>query len=246
VAICTPPDVRCAIALDAIAAGKHVLLEKPPFATLGAFRRVQQAAGRAGVTLLGGWHSQFNLAVDRARAILANEEVAALEMIWNEDVAVYHPGQAWIWQAGGFGVFDAGVNGLSILTDIVPEPLVVRAATLRVPAGAQSPIAVDIDFAGARAEDRLHAGMDWRTPTAERSIAIETRSGRRLWMPNSGRRLELDGAVLIDEENLEYRRIYDRFAELIASGGSQLDEAPLAVVADAWLVGRTVADDTVI
>jgi len=96
------------------------------------------------------------------------------------------------------------------------------------------------------AEDRLHVGMDWRTPTAERSIAIETRSGRRLWMPNSGRRLELDGAVLIDEENLEYRRIYDRFAELIASGESQLDEAPLAVVADAWLVGRTVADDTVI
>jgi D-galactose 1-dehydrogenase len=246
VAICTPPDVRCAIALDAIAAGKHVLLEKPPFATLGAFRRVRQAAGRAGVTLLGGWHSQFNLAVDRAREILADEEVAGLEMIWNEDVAVYHPGQAWIWEAGGFGVFDAGVNGLSILTDIVPEPLVVRAATLRVPAGAQSPIAVDIDFAGARAEDRLHVGLDWRSPTAERSIAIETRSGRRLWMPNSGRRLELDGAVLVDEENLEYRRIYDRFAELIASGESQLDEAPLVVVADAYLIGRTVADDTVI
>jgi len=30
VAICTPPGVRGQIALDAIAAGKHVMLEKPP------------------------------------------------------------------------------------------------------------------------------------------------------------------------------------------------------------------------
>jgi D-galactose 1-dehydrogenase len=246
VAICTPPDVRCRIALDAIAAGKHVLLEKPPFSTLGEFRRARLAAERAGVTLLGGWHSQFNVSVDRARDILAGQRVAKLEMVWNEDFTVYHAGQEWIWQAGGFGVLDAGVNGLSILTEILPEPMVVRAATLKIPRGAQTPIAVDIDFAGAHDEDRLHAGMDWRTPTAERSIEIVTRSGQRLWMPNSGRRLELDGTVLVDEDNMEYPRIYDRFAKLIASGGSQLDEAPLVVVADTWLIGRTVPDDTAI
>ena len=246
VVIATPPDIRCRIALDAIAAGKHVLLEKPPFATLAEFRLVRQAAARAGVTLLGGWHSQFNQAVDRAREILADQEVAGLEMVWNEDVTVFHPGQDWIWQPGGFGVFDAGVNGISILTSIIPQPLVVRAATMRIPHGAQTPIAVDIEFAGLRAVDRLHVGMDWRTPTAERTIEITTRAGQRLWMPNSGRRLELDGTVLVDAENVEYPRIYDRFAELIDRGESQLDEWPLVVVADAYLVGRTLADDTVI
>jgi D-galactose 1-dehydrogenase len=243
VAICTPPDVRGRIALDVIAAGKHVLLEKPPFSTLGAFRQVRLAAERAGVTLLGGWHSQFNLAVERARDFLADQQVASLEMVWNEDVAVYHPDQEWIWQAGGFGVFDAGVNGISILTRILPDPLVVRAATLRIPDGAQTPIAVEIDFAGLREEDRLHAGMDWRTPTAERTIAIVTRSGHHLRMPNSGRRLEIDGTVLVDEANLEYPHIYDRFAELIAGGKSQLDEWPLVVVADAYLIGRTLPAD---
>jgi D-galactose 1-dehydrogenase/L-arabinose 1- dehydrogenase len=44
-----------------------------------------------------------------------------------------------------------------------------------------------------------------------------------MWIPNSGRRLEVDGTVLVDEENLEYPRIYDRFAELIGRGESQLD-----------------------
>ena len=245
VAICTPPEGRSAIALDAIAAGKHVLLEKPPFATLAEYRLVRQAARRGGVSLLGAWHSQFNPAVERARDILADEQVAGLEMIWNEDVAVYHPGQEWIWQPGGFGVFDAGINGISILTQTLPEPLVVRAATLRIPRHAHTPIAVDIEFAAPRQGDRLHAEMDWRVKDAERSIAVLTRSGHRLWMPNSGRRLELDGTVLCDDRNLEYQRIYDRFAELIASGESQLDEKPLAVVADAYLIGRTLADDTV-
>lgn len=246
VAICTPPEGRSAIALNAIAAGKHVLLEKPPFATLAEFRLVRQVAQRAGVSLLGAWHSQFNPAVERAREILADQQVAELEMIWNEDVTVYHPGQEWIWRPGGFGVFDAGINGISILTRILPEPLVVRAANLHIPRRAQTPIAVDITFAGAREHDRLHAVMDWRVATAERSITILTRSGRRLLLPNSGRRLEVDGNVIHDDKNLEYPRIYDRFAELISRGESQLDEEPLAVVADAYLLGRMLSDDTAI
>jgi D-galactose 1-dehydrogenase len=246
VAICTPPDVRCRIALDAIAAGKHVLLEKPPFSTLGEFRRVRLAAERAGVALLGGWHSQFNLAVERARGILADQQVAKLKMIWNEDVTVFHPGQEWIWKAGGFGVFDAGINGLSILTRILPEPLVVCAATMWVPSRSQTPIAAKIEFAGSREGDSLNVEMDWRTPTAERSIEVVTRAGRRLWMPNSGRHLEVDGTVLVDEGNVEYPRIYDRFAELIDSGECQLDEWPLVVVADAYLIGRTLSTDDAI
>ncbi len=34
VALCQPPQARCAAALAAIAAGRHVFLEKPPGATL--------------------------------------------------------------------------------------------------------------------------------------------------------------------------------------------------------------------
>jgi D-galactose 1-dehydrogenase len=238
VVICTPPDIRWRIALDAIAAGKHVLLEKPPFSTLGDFRRIRLAAERAGVTVMGVWHCQFNLAVDRARDFLAHEEVAKLNMIWDEDVAVTHPGQNWIWGVGGFGVFDNLINGISILTKILREPLVVRAATLWVPKGAQGPVSVEIDFAAPRDEDQWHARSNWRAPGPDRTLEIVTRSGHRLWMPKTCRCLELDGTVLIDEENLEYPRIYDRFAQLIDSGKSDLDERPLTVVADCYLIGN--------
>jgi hypothetical protein len=64
-------------------------------------------------------------------------------------------------------------------------------------------------------------------------------------MPNGGRRLEIDGTVVVDEENVEYPHIYDRFAELIVARESQLDEWPLVVVADAYLIGRMVAGEAV-
>jgi len=241
VAICTPPDVRCRIALDAIAAGKHVLLEKPPFSTLGEFRLVRRAAEHAGVTLMVSWHSRFGLAVERAREILADQQVARLEMIWKEDAAAIHADKGWMWRTGGFGVLDFGINGISILTRILPMPLVVRAATLWTPDRAQTPVAAEIDFAGLREEDRLHAEINWRSTTEIRTIEIVTRAGRRLWMPITGHRLEVDGIVLADEGNLEYQRLYDRFAELIASGESELDDSPLIVVADVCLIGRRLS-----
>jgi D-galactose 1-dehydrogenase len=242
VAICTPPGVRGQIALDAIAAGKHVMLEKPPASTLGELRRVRLAAERAGVTLFAGWHSRFGLGVERAREALADQQVASLEMIWKENAAVIHPDQHWMWKVGGFGVFEFGINGLSILTRILPEPLVVRAATLRLPAGSQTPIAVAIDFYGSREGDRMHAEMDWRSPE-ERTIEIVTRSGRRVWMNRTGLHLEVDGTVLVDEPNLEYGRMYDRFAALIDKGESEVDEEPLVLVADMCLLGQRLPAD---
>ena len=244
VAICTPPDVRCRIALDAIAAGKHVLLEKPPFPTLGELRLVREAAERAGVTLMVSWHSRFGLAVERAREILRAEQVAGLEMIWKEDAATIHADKGWMWKTGGFGVLDFGINGISILTRILPMPLVVRAATLRIPDGSQTPIAAEIDFAGLRSEDRLHADIDWRSTTEIRTIEVVTRTGRRVWLPITGHRLEVDGTVLADEGNLEYRRLYDRFAALIASGESELDDSPMIAVADVCLIGRRLSAGT--
>ena len=241
VAICTPPDMRCRIALDAIAAGKHVLLEKPPFSTLGEFRLVQLAAKLAGVTIMASWHSRFGIAVERARRILADQQVASLRMIWKEDVLATHSNKGWMWTIGCFGVLDFGINGISILTRILPMPLVVHAATLWMPDGSQTPIAGEIDFTGLRDKDHLHVEMDWRSKTETRSIEIVTRTGMRLWMPITGHHLEVDGVVLADEGNLEYRRLYERFAELVGSGKSEMDNSPLIVVADACLIGRRLS-----
>lgn len=235
VAICTPPIVRHAIARAALEAGFHVLLEKPPAATLGEIEHLERVARSCGRTLFAAWHSQHAAAVPAAAAFLAGRRVTALEISWREDVRKWHPGQEWIWAPGGFGVFDPGINALSIATRILPEPLFVREAELLVPANRQAPIAARLAFAG----ERFAAAMDWRHAEGEEwTIRVETGDGAVVELRDGGARLLVDGAEQPAEGPGEYPALYDRFATLVAGRRSEVDREPLRIVADAFLIGR--------
>ena len=135
--LCQPPQVRGSTRrATALLAGKHVFLEKPPGATLsrgrGAGRTRRASAGRHAVRQSG--IRARPPASRRARQWLAERGASdRCTITWKEDVRVWHPGQAWIWEPGGFGVFDPGINALSILTEILPEPLRLIAAELDMP-----------------------------------------------------------------------------------------------------------------
>lgn len=235
VAVCTPPRVRHGIARDCLAAGRHVLLEKPPAATLSELVDLERLAAREGRVLYATWHSRHAAAIEAARARLAGGKVRRLSVIWKEDVRRWHPGQEWIWAAGGFGVFDPGINALSIVTRIMPEPLFVRAAELFFPANRDAPIAATLDLGDGRA-----AEFDWRqTGDQTWEIAVET-DAFRLKLANGGSRLEIDGALIADEPPAEYEAIYERFAALLRDNRSDVDADPFRLVADAFMVGRRV------
>jgi predicted dehydrogenase len=76
VAICTPPQGRHAIVCKALEAGLHVLLEKPPGATVGEVADLAARRGD-GVTLFTSWHSREAAGVEAARAWLAGRTVTA-------------------------------------------------------------------------------------------------------------------------------------------------------------------------
>ena len=238
VAICTPPAARFAIACDALAAGKHVLLEKPPVATAGELDFLQRLAVAQGCVLFTAWHSQHNPTVERARAVLADREVIALRIDWKEDVEKYHPGQAWIWEPGGFGVFDSGINGLSILSHLFGDALFVRSASLMYAAGRQAPIAANVAFSLDGRSDGFCGEFDWRSGRAEqREIRIQT-TGGSLELTGSGDRLVVDGSEVISRPRDEYPAIYARFDALLRDCRSEVDGTPLRLVADAFLVGH--------
>ena len=100
VALCTPPQVRYDLATLALKRGIHVFLEKPPGATLAEVDVLQERARKTGSTLFAAWHSRFAAGVAPARAWLADRHVSKVEIVWREDVRVWHPGQAWIWEHG--------------------------------------------------------------------------------------------------------------------------------------------------
>ncbi|MDF0488019.1 Gfo/Idh/MocA family oxidoreductase [Sphingomonas sp. H39-1-10] len=236
IALCTPPQVRYDLAAHALARGIHVLLEKPPGATLAEVDALEARAVKTGASLFTAWHSRFAAGVAPARAWLAERRIERVSIIWREDVRVWHPGQAWIWEPGGLGVFDPGINALSIATHILPRPFFLRSGTIAIPANRAAPIAADLSFSDSAGAE-IHLDLDWRQTGAQSwDIIVETDAGTC--------RLSRGGAVLTlpsgDEhhEDREYRGLYARFATLIRSGRSDIDTGPLKLVADAFLRAR--------
>jgi len=237
VALCTPPQGRHAQAAAALKAGKHVLLEKPPGATVSELGPLVAAARQTGRTLFATWHSRFAPAVEPARAFLANRRIKSVVVEWKEDVRVWHPRQAWIWEAGGFGVLDPGINAVSIMTHILPRPFFLTRSELAFPRNRAAPIAADLSFSDDTGVP-IHVEFDWRqTGPQTWDIRVETDAGR-LVLSSGGSRLVHDDRILVDEKQAEYRGIYRRFIELIGNGASDVDLSPLAHVADAFMLGR--------
>lgn len=237
VSLCTPPQVRRAQAAAALAAGKHVMLEKPPGTGVAELDPLIAMAAEAKRTLFATWHSRHAPAVEPARQWLSKRRLKSVHINWKEDVRVWHPGQSWIWEPGGLGAFDPGINALSILTKILPKPVFVTAAELAFPANCQAPIAAsltltDIDGLVVTAE------FDFRqTGPQSWDILVETDQGR-LTLSAGGRVMTIDGNKVAEAPDEEYRELYRRFVELAATGASDVDLAPLRLVADAFLLGR--------
>jgi predicted dehydrogenase len=238
-AITTPPGPRFDIARTCIARGLHLLLEKPPCATLGEVEELCRLADAGGTTLFTTWHAQHNGGVAAAKKLIAGQRIRSMHITWHEDVHKWHPGQQWVFEPGGFGVFDPGINALSVASAILPAPLFVREGTLFYPENAHTPIAAELSFTSPAADGPLSASFDWRkTDGEEWTIEIETADGARLKLLDGGARLLLNGDEVAASGTGEYPDLYARFAELIDCRTSQVDVEPLRLVADALLVGR--------
>jgi predicted dehydrogenase len=239
VAITTPPGPRTEIAMECAAAGLHVLLEKPPTVTLGESQELSAIAEREDITMFAAWHARHNPAVLAAADLLAGKRIAAMRMTWHEDVRKWHPGQDWIWQPGGFGVFDPGINALSIATAIFPGALFVKSAELHIPENAQTPITVEAELASPAADGPLACSLDWRRSEGEEwTIAVETSDGLDLRLERGGAALVVNGQAQSCAGRGEYPSIYAHFLDLIDNRRSDIDVAPLRLVADCLLVGR--------
>jgi predicted dehydrogenase len=236
VAITTPPGPRYEIARECIARGLHVLMEKPPTATLSEVDELSCLAEAKGVTLFATWHARYNPAVTAAARALAGKCISRVEIIWHEDVFKWHPGQKWIWEPGGFGVFDPGINAFSILTAIFPGSLFVRAAELSFPENSQTPVAAEIDFASDVADGPLHCSLDWRRSEGEEwTITLSTTDGLEVKLTDGGARLMLGGTEQNALKSGEYADIYREFVDLIDERRSSVDVRPLRLVADCLL-----------
>ncbi len=234
VSLCLPPVPRFQAAQAVLRAGRHLMLEKPPGATLSEVHILRDLAQAQGVTLYASWHSRMAHAVAAAKAWLAGRVIHEGRITWREDVRKWHPGQDWIFQAGGMGVFDPGINALSILTEILPMPVHVTAAELDFPQNRQAPIAARLSLSHGIAADfdfRQQGPQTW-------DMEFQTDAGQ-LALRLGGNLLEIDGHPATGEASImgEYPALYARMAALVRKGASDVDLSPMVLTADAFTLG---------
>jgi predicted dehydrogenase len=92
--VCTPIHTHAELALTAAAAGSHVLLEKPPTATLAGFKQLQRGIAATGRACQVAFPSLGSRAVPYVRALIASNAVGDVVGIgaagaWQRDAAYY-------------------------------------------------------------------------------------------------------------------------------------------------------------
>ena len=136
VAIATDSGSHAELALAAIEAGCHVMVEKPMALSLGDAARMIEAARQKGVLLSVCHQNRFNPAVEAlTRAISSQSFVrishAAIQIRWHRDQS-YYSQAAWrgTWEKDGGALMNQGIHAIDLLCmSLGGRPLEVFAYT---------------------------------------------------------------------------------------------------------------------
>ena len=141
VVIAVPPRYHLTLTLAALAARKHVLVEKPAYLTMEDYETVVAARDRAGRVVLVGENDHYKpLAVHLRKLIAAG---ALGEMVFAHFTTIAHKLKtADDWRndeemAGGDAFFEEGIHWLHLANSLGPR--IVEARGFRPPASREGP-----------------------------------------------------------------------------------------------------------
>lgn len=125
VVVAVPPKFHLNLTLQALAAGKHVLVEKPAFLTMGDYEVVRDARDRAGRVVLVGENDHYKPLAVKLRQLLANGVIG--EMVFGQFSTVARRLKAADdWRndesmAGGDAFFEEGIHWLHLAGSLGPK-----------------------------------------------------------------------------------------------------------------------------
>lgn len=237
VALCTPPHARLELCERLVGLPCAILLEKPPFASVSAAKYVREQALLSKQPIFAAWHSRFAAQMSSAMAWARIHPLKRGTIVWRENPVKWHPGQTWLWQPGGLGVFDPGINALSMLTALYPVSWTVRDPRFKVPSNSQTPIAADFELMVSSAT--VQVSFEFHNSNDEVwLIRLEAIDGEVLELSDGGAALSVNGVSVENVSTSEYIGVYRRFGELVRSRQTEFDISPLEIVADAFLLAK--------
>jgi predicted dehydrogenase len=124
VVVAVPPRFHLDLTLQALAAGKHVLVEKPAFLRMEDYDAVQQARQRAGRVVLVGENDHYKPLAVKLRQLLAERAIGDLVFAHYSTIARKLK-SADDWRndetmAGGDAFFEEGIHWLHLAGSLGP------------------------------------------------------------------------------------------------------------------------------
>jgi predicted dehydrogenase len=133
--IATPPGAHASYAVQAAAAGKHVLSEKPLAANVEQAAQMVEACRRGGVLLMTAYRKFFEPSCVYLKKLIQSGELGRVDVIHTAFSELFTPGTSLAWLvdpklAGGGPLMDLGIYCVNTTRWLVKEdPIEVSAQT---------------------------------------------------------------------------------------------------------------------
>ena len=118
--VATPPDSHLELTLKAIAAGKHVIVEKPPFFHASDFDLVETERRETGVQVMVAENYFYKPMLRTLRQILGTDVIGDIKFMFFNATKTQKTGD---WrdeavQAGGGALFEGGIHWVNFLSNL--------------------------------------------------------------------------------------------------------------------------------
>jgi len=192
VSVLTPHPFHASVAIAAVEAGSHVLVEKPLAVTVSEADRMIDAATRAGKTLAVSFQQRFAPMTERLRGWLRSQELGEVQRVSVHEpwlrTAAYFEASTWraTWRGEGGGVLmNQAPHALDLLTDLLglPAHVIGLARSTRH---------------ATECEDSAFALLEWESGTIGYfgSSTTEPQTGRRVELVCDRAKVVVEGEVL--------------------------------------------------
>jgi predicted dehydrogenase len=237
--------------LAAVAAGKHVLTEKPSASNAEEADEVRTAAAKAGVVFMEGFHYLFHPVTQRLHALLASGELGDLQHSETTFTVPAPPDDdpRWSLSLAGGALMDLGCYSLHAQRMLAPwagGPPRLTAARGRERAGApgvDEAIGAELEFpGGATAMARCDMGGDTLDVTHRVVGSRGEATAVNFVLPHLDDRLKVKTAAGERVEELGRRPTYTYQLEAFAA--RLRDGTPLPIDADDAVETMRLIDDT--
>lgn len=178
VAVVTPPSLHLPLALAALAAGKHVILEKPPLPRAADFDAVAAAAARAGRQVLVAENYYYKPVLERLRRLLAEQVVGDLLFV-HANAIKRQPVRDWRADpalALGGALYEGGIHWIDFMATLGPAVRAVRGFRPPPPPGAlERSMLVAFDYADGAVGTLAYS---WEVPSTAKGLRLSKIYGR--------------------------------------------------------------------